>query len=179
MRQIKLLISYARADGAKASKRLHDSLTHVGYDVWRDIEDMRGGQDWKRQLRDAIASVDVILVLFTPSAVMSEYVLWECDTAETLNKKIIGLLIEPCDVPNDLSHLHYHDLTTPSKYDAGYSKLIRDLNELMTKEPVISSQKQPIPPASKFTVNADKMDNVQVGDGNIQTNNAPLRQKND
>lgn len=179
MKPVSILISYARADGAKASARLRTELMQADYDVWRDVEDMRGGEDWKAQLREAIRAVDVVVVLFTPSAVVSKYVLWECETAETLDKKIIGLLIKPCNIPDDLSRLHYHDLTTASKYTTGFAKLIRDLNELATNKNSVVQNQPTQPTPSKYNIHADKMKYVQIGDGNTQINTTSAKQNDD
>jgi hypothetical protein len=86
MAKTKILISYARADALESSARLRAELQQAAYDIWRDIEEMRGGKDWKEQLRQAIGDVDVIVLMLTPASVASKYVLWECDTAQTLGK---------------------------------------------------------------------------------------------
>ncbi|RMG71793.1 MAG: toll/interleukin-1 receptor domain-containing protein [Chloroflexi bacterium] len=168
----KILISYARADGLDMSARLRAELEQAGYDVWRDIEEMRGGKDWKDQLRQAIAAVDVVVVLLTPASVVSKYVLWECDTAHTLEKSVIGLLISPCDVPDELSNLHYHDLSTVEKYVTGFASLIRDLNEL--KGTSMPDQEQvDKPSAAQFDLRGAQISNAQFGNHNIMYNSAP------
>jgi hypothetical protein len=168
----KILISYARADGLDASARLRGELQQAGYVVWRDIEEMRGGNDWKEQLRQAIAAVDAVVVLLTPASVKSKSVLWECDTAHTLEKSVIGLLISPCDVPDELSNLHYHNLSTTEKYVVGFANLMRDLNEL--KSTAMPTQQQgDSSSASQFDLRGAQISKSQFGNRNTMYNSEP------
>ncbi|NER79747.1 MAG: toll/interleukin-1 receptor domain-containing protein [Leptolyngbya sp. SIO1D8] len=129
-----IFLSYARADGQTAATRLRSELERAGFQVWRDIEDMQGGQAWKDQLRQAIRTVDTVVVLLTPAAVVSKYVEWEWENALTLEKRVIPLLILPCDVPDELTRLHYHNLSAGQDYVLGFAALLRDLYTAPTAE---------------------------------------------
>jgi hypothetical protein len=123
----RIFLSYARADGKTAATRLRSELERAGFEVWRDIEDMQGGQAWKDQLRKSLRQVDGVIVLLTPAAVSSKYVEWEWENALTLEKRVIPLMILPCDVPDELKRLHYHNLSTEQDYVLGFAALMRDL----------------------------------------------------
>lgn len=127
---INLFLSYARADGLAAAGALRQELSDMGVSVWRDLEEMRGGLDWRAQLRQALAAVDVVVVLLTPGAVASANVAWEWQGALFLNKRVIPLLIAPCDVPDELRKLHYHDFSQPAQRRLGLARLVRDLLEV-------------------------------------------------
>lgn len=170
MAKTKILISYARADSLDASARLRAELQQAGYEVWRDIEEMRGGKDWKEQLRQAIVAVDAVVVLLTPASVISKYVLWECDTAQTLGKRVIGLLSLRCDVPDELSNLHYHDLSNPEKYVVGFASLMRDLNEMNATNMPEQDDKSS---GSQFDLRGAQISESQFGNYNTMTNSAP------
>lgn len=129
----KVFLSYARSDALDAVKKLKTEIQQAGFQTWRDLEEMRGGKDWKDQLRDAIKQSDIIVVLLTPASVISENVKWEIDTAVTLDKPMIGILILPCQLPEDLKKLHYHDLSSDEKYSLNLMALVRDLREIETK----------------------------------------------
>jgi hypothetical protein len=131
---LKIFLSYARKDGAAAAARLRAELERAGFTVWRDIEEMRGGQAWKEQLRAALREVEAVLVLLTPGAVESQYVTWEWENALTLPKKVVPLLILPCDPPEELGRLHYHDLSHPDNYSLGFAALLRDLAETLAAQ---------------------------------------------
>ena len=124
-----IFISYARKDGTLAAERLHKEMVSAGCSVWRDIESMQGGRVWKKQLREAIRKADAVLVLLTPEAVASKFVEWEWETAETLDKTIIPVLIQACDIPEEWQVLHYRDLSNESIYSKGLSSIIGDLRQ--------------------------------------------------
>jgi hypothetical protein len=172
MTSTRVLISYARADSLEASARLRMELQQAGFEVWRDIEEMRGGKDWKEQIRQAIGEVDAVVVLLTPASVVSKYVLWECDTALTLSRRVIGLLSLPCDVPEALSSLHYHNLSTADKYVVGFASLVRDLNELGDRSmPEHEQDNGPSP--VHFDLRGAQISKTQFGNSNTMYNNAP------
>jgi hypothetical protein len=134
---LQIFLSYAREDGKEASARLRSQLERAGYQVWRDIEEMQGGQAWKAQLRNAVGTVDAVLVLLTPASVKSKNVEWEWKGALFLEKRVIPLLILPCEVPEELNALHYHNLTTVEEYILGFAALMRDLNLLAEKKAAV------------------------------------------
>src|SRR6185369_480889 len=127
---VKIFLSYARIDGTQSSGRLSSELRQAGFIVWRDLENLEGGQAWKDQLRNALRLVDTVLVLLTPHSVESPFVRWEWEQAFTLRKRVIPILILPCRVPDELSRLHYHDFRDPANYSIGFASLIRDLNQI-------------------------------------------------
>lgn len=124
---IQIFLSYARADGLDAATRLRNELAGMGFAVWRDIEEMRGGLTWRKQLYQALSQVDAVLVLLTARAVTSANVTWEWQNALMMDKRVIPLLISPCDVPADLQALHYHRLDIAASYTLGLARLARDL----------------------------------------------------
>lgn len=127
---LKVFLSYARVDGLAAAAALRRELNDMGVTVWRDLEEMRGGRLWQAQLRQALAAADAVLVLLTPGAVVSTNVTWEWQGALFLNKRVIPLLIDPCDVPDELQKLHYHDFSQPAQRRLALARLVRDLLEV-------------------------------------------------
>lgn len=123
----RLFLSYSHDDAAEEADRLRDLLNQSGHNAWRDREEMRGGKDWKQQIRDALKSVDCVVVLLTPQSVQSEYVEFEWREAVRLEKRVIGVQIKPCDVPAELRDIHYHN--HPDEMER-FARLSRDLNEL-------------------------------------------------
>ncbi len=108
---LKLFLSYSRKDGCKWAEMLHSILKMVGFEAWRDVEGMQGGSEWKKQLRQSIRESDVLLVLLTPNAIDSKTVEWEWETAITLEKKVIPVMIENCKIPESLKHFHCRDFS--------------------------------------------------------------------
>ena len=170
-----IFLSYARADGKAAATRLRAELQKARFQVWQDIEDMQGGQAWKEQLRAALRMVDGVAVLLTPAAVASKNVEWEWETALTLDKMVIPLLMQPCDVPEELGRLHYHSLDSEQNYVLGFAGLIRDLSKLSSDSSIETPE-----PKSSETPKGDRSvsisgnsegNTIVTGDGNITGNN--------
>ncbi|MEO1446266.1 MAG: COR domain-containing protein, partial [Cyanobacteria bacterium J06635_11] len=125
---VKVFLSYARQDGTEAAARLRQELMDAGFNVWQDTENMRGGEAWKEQLREALREVDAVVLLLTPNSVTSEYVKWEWEGAQFLQKLLIPVLISPCKPPPDLHRLQRRDLSTEKIYIKGLMSIVQDLN---------------------------------------------------
>ena len=125
-----IFISYAREDGNPAAERLRQEMTSAGFAVWRDIENMQGGQEWKVQLRTALRQVKAVVLLLTPKAVASKYVEWELEMARMAETTILPVLIQDCDIPDELDRLHYRNLSSEHSYPTELLLLIKDLNQL-------------------------------------------------
>jgi hypothetical protein len=63
-----VFISYARED-LKRIRILQEGLSKNGVTVWRDEDDLRGGQNWPEALGDAIAESEVAPVGWTEYSV--------------------------------------------------------------------------------------------------------------
>ena len=178
-----IFLSYARADGQPAALRLRSELERAGFSIWRDIEDMQGGQSWKGQRRQAIRTVDIVIVLLTPASVVSKYVEWEWETAITLGKKVIPLLVLPCEVPSELQHLHYHNMSTEQDYTLSFAALTRDLHSASSTETDPnkrhSSSQSDSPGKRGIAISGDVADsNLVTGDGNsINTSSSVANQE--
>jgi len=69
----KIFISYSRKD-IDFAKKLAGDLEKADYDVWWDITDLRGGDDWVRTLPAAIQASQSFIIVLTPNSVESEWV---------------------------------------------------------------------------------------------------------
>ncbi|MEZ4866919.1 MAG: toll/interleukin-1 receptor domain-containing protein [Caldilineaceae bacterium] len=156
---IQIFLSYARADGLDAATRLRTELAAMGFSAWRDIEEMRGGQAWKEQLRAALRAVDAVVVLLTPAAVASKTVEWEWENALTLGKRVLPVLIQPCDVPAELKQLHYHHLNTADSYTLGMARLVRDLIQVAAG----AAKSAPTAPAAGAQYTVGKASHSAIG----------------
>lgn len=169
MTKPKILISYARADGLDTSARLRSELQRTGYEVWRDIEEMRGGQDWREQIRAALRECHVMLILLSPASVSSKQVDWEFETAQTLETPVLFALIAPCVSPSAWATLHYQDLSNATAYSLGLAALIRDINELASKntpQPNAKSNTNGV----QFDFTGANISQSQIGNGNVMVN---------
>ncbi len=98
---LKVFLSYSHTDGSENAARLREELK-IAFDVWRDTEEMQGGESWREQLRNALHEVDIVILLLTPAAVTSPYVAEEWKGARLLKKPVIPVLITSCNIPDEL-----------------------------------------------------------------------------
>jgi TIR domain-containing protein len=64
-----IFISYRRADSAPITGRIHEHLAHYFGDsvVFKDVEDIPAGADFRATLEEAVNRCDVMLVIIGPT----------------------------------------------------------------------------------------------------------------
>lgn len=137
----KIFISYSRKDIGFARKLAGD-LEKAGYDVWWDLTDLRGGDDWLRVIPSAIESSDYIIVVLSPYSVISDWVKKEYTQALSSGKKIIPLMLARSNVPFALNTINYVDFTSDD-YAANLKNLL-DALEYAGQLPVTTSAAFPL-----------------------------------
>ncbi len=105
---MRIFISYARVDKPYC-KQIVDLLDML--DVWYD-QRLHIGQKWWDQIIYRLNWCDGFIYLLSPDSVASEYCRRELDLAISLNKRIFPVLIvKGTEVPANLLHIQYADLT--------------------------------------------------------------------
>ena len=74
-------------------------LRNEGINYWYD-KDLSGGQDWRKEIDEAIDSASVLILILTKAATESPYVTYEWTRAYTLGLQIIPLLFEEHEPAN-------------------------------------------------------------------------------
>ncbi len=120
-----VFISYSRKD-IKVARQLAGDLESAGFEVWWDISDLKGGDDWVRVIPKAIAASQFFVVLLSPDAIESEWVSKEYTYALVNRMKIVPAMIRPCSVPFALNTLNYINFTTDD-YETGFNNLLKAL----------------------------------------------------
>lgn len=139
-----IFISYCSLDFVTAT-RLFFALRQEGLDVWFDNQSLKGGDDYNREIRDAVGQARVFLSLLTPHVAndlregsIGHYYNDEWRMAAQLpDKAIIPIAADGYDLRADYhtdgfeplfgKTLHGLDLMTPD----GFQQLVRDLNQLL------------------------------------------------
>src|SRR6266536_691566 len=129
----RIFISYSRKD-INFVRRLAGDLEKAGYDVWWDLTDLRGGDDWVRVIPEAIKNSDKIIVALSPNSTISEWVEKEYTQALSLRKKIIPIMLEQSSVPFALNTINYIDFTGDD-YAASLNNLLTALG--YAGEPIV------------------------------------------
>jgi hypothetical protein len=145
-------ISYPRGD-AEFALQLARDLKSAGFQIWLDQLDIPAGSRWDSEVQIALAKCAIFMVILTPEAMDSQTVNDEIGYAIDSGKRILPVLLQPCNIPFRLRRFQYADFTALD-YDLGVetvSKLLRSLvNEATTpKRPAFHAQEvAPQQPAS-------------------------------
>jgi len=137
-----IFISYSRKDIAFA-RRLAGDLEKAGYNVWWDLTDLRGGDDWPRVIPAAIEASQYIIVVLSPNSALSDWVEKEYTQALGLRKKIIPIMLRPSRVPFALNNINYINFAA-GEYADNFKNLLSALG--YTGEPPTEPKKTTLPP---------------------------------
>ncbi len=142
----KVFISYSRKD-IDFVRKLAGDLERAGYDVWWDITDLRGGDDWVRNIPEAIKASPYFIVVLSPNSIESEWVRKEYTQALSLRKKIIPLMLAACEVPFALNTINFVNFSE-GDYAENFLKLLTPLG-FSGEPPAVAPYKKPLslPPA--------------------------------
>jgi hypothetical protein len=137
----KVFISYSRKDIGFVRKLAGD-LEKADYEVWWDLTDLRGGDDWLRVIPAAIESSDHFVVVLSPNSAISDWVKKEYTQALSSRKKIIPIMLERSSVPFALNTINYVDFTSDD-YAANFQTLLDALG-YSGENPVATSEAFPL-----------------------------------
>lgn len=103
-----VFISYSKENAVFADLTMF-KLDAEGINVWLDAGDLRGGEEWRSSIDKGIAQSDAMIVILTPASSASAYVTYEWGFALGMNKRVIPILQEDCEVHPRLEAIHYLD----------------------------------------------------------------------
>ncbi len=110
-----VFISYKREDRNYARK-IAELLVERGYDVWWDIE-LLPGDRFADEINEILSNAKVVIVLWTPESIRSNWVKSEASIA--LSKDIlIPICLRSTNIPAPFNTLHSLDLTSWNGVDA-------------------------------------------------------------
>lgn len=139
----KIFISYSRKD-MDFVRKLAGDLEIAGYDVWWDITDLQGGDDWVNTIPQAISTSQYVIVVLTPTSIESEWVRKEYTQALSLRKKIIPIMLVPCSVPFALNTINFVNFAE-GEYADSFNKLLSPLG-YTGKPPEVEPYRKPMLP---------------------------------
>ena len=102
-----IFVAYSRSE-EKTAATICELLELEGWDVFSD-RTIQFGEDWNSKLEAELAAAGIILVLWSQRAVTREFVLREARFGAK-HGKMIGLRLEPCELPEDLAKLELAEL---------------------------------------------------------------------
>ena len=89
---MKIFVSYSRKDAGDFANQVDMHLSSFKYDIFTDVNDIRGGDVWSDTIETNISNCDIFVVIVTYGALQSSYVEREVLQAQKENKKILPCL---------------------------------------------------------------------------------------
>lgn len=102
-------LSYSRAN-EEIALQIARELRACGIPLWIDKLDISAGQHWDSEIHGALRTATHVVALLSKQSVASSQVLDELRYALETGKRVIPLLLEPCDRPPGIIRLQYIDL---------------------------------------------------------------------
>ena len=154
--ELQIFICYRRADTSGEAVALSDKLNRRrGFEVFKDVDNIRPGQDWLETVEESIEQCDVLLVLIGNywvgarteeghSLDENDHVRREIEAALARKKAVIPILFENADLPhsNELPE-SIRPLLRRQSLRIRNSTFNRDLDVLVSQLRVIARLKAP------------------------------------
>jgi len=126
-----IFISHSHEDSDFA-EILETRLAQAKFITWRDVG-IRGGEDWRREIDQAIRESFALIVVVTPETKASEYVTYEWAFAWGAGVKVIPILLKKTELHPRLESLQYLDFT--NRKARPWDSLIELLREAEASKP--------------------------------------------
>ena len=137
-----IFISHSSKDNT-ITKQIAEGLRTRGFKIWLDLDALRDGDRWLRQLQDEIDRCAGVIVVLSRAARDSEWVERETLYAMERRKPIFIARVEDVPLPLHLVNLQYTDCQTD--LDAALDQLAQTLQtKIAAAEP--SPEPLPLPP---------------------------------
>ena len=144
-----IFVSYARTDKdfVDALARDIESGANGKFDVWTDRADISGGDDWNTAISRAIRACSYFLLVLSPNSTKSMKVGQELSLADKHDKRIIPIMYQPCDTPEELELLltRRQTIDFTQDYNEALRRLRGALGQKRQDKPKPAINRQPIP----------------------------------
>lgn len=120
-----LFLSYSRKD-ASLVEQLEAALRAHGHVVWRDLQSIRGGENWPQATGEAIAAHDFIVLAWSQHTAHSHFVEFEWTTALALRKTIVPCLLDHTPLPPSLAAINGIPF---QNFETGLAALLKSLQQ--------------------------------------------------
>ncbi|MBL4869910.1 MAG: SUMF1/EgtB/PvdO family nonheme iron enzyme [Robiginitomaculum sp.] len=128
-----IFISYKREE-ADTAETLANTFEQLGFSVWWDVG-LLAGDEFREVIREMIDKSKVVIVLWSPLAVLSKFVVDEATHAQRLDK-LLPALLESCELPFGFGSHHADSL---EEWDGqinhkGFSRLLQSVERKIEKK---------------------------------------------
>jgi hypothetical protein len=138
-RPIRVFISYSRSE-AMMVEYLGERLRERGLRTWIDFQDLEPGTPWQGQLDDAVDRADVVVLVVSRRAVVSEHVGAEWKRALAQGKQVVLYIAEAAPIPEPLRGFAWIDGRTRSR------RSVDQLADVVDAHRVGTVRHEPSPP---------------------------------
>ncbi len=126
-----ILISYSRRD-RDAVIQLCDDLESIGFDVWRDLYDIEGGELFWGEIKKGIDASETVVLCMSDDSLKSKYVQMEWQYARQQGKRVLPIVVNKVDfdkVPRWMSRVDWKDFREGQpEQETNWASFIRALN---------------------------------------------------
>jgi hypothetical protein len=98
-----IFLSYSRRDGAHVDA-FAAQLERSGYRTWVDRRGIAGGEQWRREIVEAVRTASLFLLFLSPNSARSDNVRKELDLAEQARVRVLPVAIAPVDIPDAMKY---------------------------------------------------------------------------
>jgi len=152
-----VFVSYHHSDGVWVQNWLLRRLEEAGLKACVDFRDFQPGAPLIVQMEEAIAQSRFTLLVLSPDYLHSEWAAWEIGLVEAFDpaerqRRVIPLLLRPCELPMRIATLSYVDFTRPSEIEVQLNRLLFGLGVRTPLSPdrsVPTDTMERLPPATK------------------------------
>lgn len=149
-----IFLSYSRRD-IKRVEELRQALIGQGYRPWID-PNPRPGQDWRRDIDDAIKNADAMVVVITPESANSTYVTYEWAYAMGHDVPVFVVVFHSAQMHPRLQALNVFDVTGFTDENHFWDYFSREFTRLMGEQVSRSVSDYAAAPAQPQSVPAPK-----------------------
>jgi hypothetical protein len=140
----KVFISYSRRD-KEVVKQIVSQLEAEDIPVWFDTEDIKAGQQWRRQIVEGIDTAEAFVLNLSPDSAASVNVLKELNLAEeALEPFVLPIMLKETKLPDEMRYQLAG--TQFIAYYLDQKRGVRDLIAEIKKKRGIVAQRPPVQP---------------------------------
>lgn len=94
-----IFLSYSRHDSVYVD-RVARCIVENGHRVWIDRRGIAAGEQWRREIVEAIKEASLMIVFLSPNSARSNNVRRELDLADNARLKILPTVLAPTQIPD-------------------------------------------------------------------------------